>query len=446
MKQIAVLIPGIMGSELRLDGEIIWPGPFRSLIFSYALMPQLLDPNLEATDVIRRYSISKQYAAIIDDLHTCGFREDGAPPTLFVCPYDWRKTVASAAAALSKLLDKIVALYQNEEISIMLIGHSMGGLVARYYLESGDYVQNAAINKIKTLIALGTPHRGAPKALTAALGLEKPLFLSAAQARELSSDARYPGLYHLLPPPGEPFAWNRARETAFGEIDIYQPEVADALGLVRENLDAARTFHAKLDLTKRPPGVRYFFFVGTSHKTITHVALTRDGANYRVQKIETEDGGDGTVPAWSANLTGSQNQVVGGEHGTIYKNGDLRRTLAVLLGKAGVLAVEPYRVEVALRERVVTPAADVHVALSFSAGTDTVNGELRVELAEIDEAGQLIGYAGAISSYPIRYSGLTAEKFSVILQAPNRAGIYRVAYYPASEILPAGEDELFVQT
>jgi pimeloyl-ACP methyl ester carboxylesterase len=445
MKQIAVLIPGIMGSELRLDNEVIWPGPFRSLIFSYSLMPQLLDPDLEATDVIRWYSISKQYAAIIDDLHTCDFREDSSQPTLFVCPYDWRKTVASAATALSKLLDRIVAIYQTEEISITIIGHSMGGLVARYFLESGDYPGNSAFNKIKTLITLGTPHRGAPKALTAALGLEKPLFLSAAQARELSNDPRYPGLYHLLPPPGEPFAWNRAREAALGEINIYQPEVADALGLVRENLDAARSFHTKLNLAKRPSDVRYFFFVGTSHKTITHVALTRDGARYRVQKIETEDGGDGTVPAWSATLTGSQNQVVGGEHGTIYKNGDLRRTLAVLLGKAGVLAVEPDRVEVALRERVVSPSADVHVALSFSVGTDTVNGELRVERAEIDETGHLVGFVSTISSYPIRYSGLTAEKFSVMLQAPNSPGVYRTAYYPANSELPAGEDELFVQ-
>lgn len=445
MTQIAILIPGIMGSELRLDGEVIWPGPFRSLIFSYNLMSQLLHPDLEATDIIRSYSISKQYAALVTDLNACGFREEGSPPSLFVYPYDWRKSVASAAQGLAKLVVRIAGLYQNEEISITLIGHSMGGLVSRYYLESGEYRDNPAFLKVRNLITLGTPHRGAPKALTAALGLEKPLFLSAAQARELSNDPRYPGLYHLLPPPGEPFAWNRAREAAFTEIDIYNADVADALGLLRENLEAAQAFHANLNPLNRPLNVRYFFFVGTSHKTITHVALTRDGAaSYRVQKFETEDGGDGTVPVWSANLTGTQNLAVGGEHGTIYRNGDLRRTLATLLGKAGVLAVEPDRVEVAVRDRVVNPNTDVHATLTFSVGTDNVNGELRIELAGITNDGNLMDFT-QVSSYLIRYSGLTAEKFSVVLQSPSQPGVYRVAYYPDYASDPAGEDELFVQ-
>ena len=105
--------------------------------------------------------------------------------------------------------------------------------------------------------------------------------------------------------------------------------------------------------------------------------------------MEPEDAGDGTVPAWSAGITGLQGRPVGGEHGTIYKNDDLRRTLAGLLGKAGVLAVEPERVEIAVREPVCHPEDLVHVALTFPAGTSSVDGQLRVERAQFDPAGNL---------------------------------------------------------
>ncbi|MGC1783631.1 MAG: hypothetical protein WA708_13995 [Acidobacteriaceae bacterium] len=55
--------------------------------------------------------------------------------------------------------------------------------------------------QIKRLM-VGTPHRGATLALTAAVGPEKRLFLSASQVLQLVSDPRYPALYELLPPKG----------------------------------------------------------------------------------------------------------------------------------------------------------------------------------------------------------------------------------------------------
>ena len=60
MSRVVVLLPGIMGSELRLDKELIWPGPAASLIFPYKKMTELLDPNLVATDIIRSFSVSTQ--------------------------------------------------------------------------------------------------------------------------------------------------------------------------------------------------------------------------------------------------------------------------------------------------------------------------------------------------------------------------------------------------
>src|SRR5688572_20205188 len=111
MAHVAIIIPGIMGSVLELNGEVIWPGSLLSLIGSYKKMGKLLDPAAGATGVIRNFSISKQYQGLIDDLGQCGFRENDQPPTLFLCPYDWRKDNKLAAAALADVIDTAVATH-----------------------------------------------------------------------------------------------------------------------------------------------------------------------------------------------------------------------------------------------------------------------------------------------------------------------------------------------
>src|SRR4026207_661507 len=103
MANVAIVIPGIMGSVLELQGEVIWPGSPLDLYLPYNKMPKLMDPNLVATDVIRSVSISVQYQKLIDDLGKCGFREAGNPKTLYVFPYDWRKDNVLAAKKLAEL-------------------------------------------------------------------------------------------------------------------------------------------------------------------------------------------------------------------------------------------------------------------------------------------------------------------------------------------------------
>lgn len=447
MTHAAIIIPGIMGSVLELNGEVIWPGAAWEIYLPYRKMDKLLDPNLVATDVIRKVSISTQYQTLIDDLGKCGFRESDNPRTLYVCPYDWRKDNTEAAAKLAALADQAVT--QGGATSLTLIAHSMGGLVSRYFLESGLYAGKPGLKAVRRLLTLGTPHRGAPLALSAALGKEKRLFLNADQVLQVASDPRYPALYQLLPPPGEPFAWDEDKAAEYGDVDIYDAGVAKTLKLVAKSLKAAKDFHASLDISKRPQfdgkPIRYFFFSGTRQTTITSVNVLKvDAAHYEVRKTELEDAGDGTVPIWSAAMTGVQGQPVGGEHGTIYRNDTLRRTMAVLLGAKGVLAVAPVRVEVALRERVVHDGDTVHAALTFGAGVDKLDGKLAIHLVEVD-AGGGVKSRRLVSEHDISYKGLNAEKLNVIFSAPAFPGIYQVTYVPAGHTDPAGSDELIVQ-
>ncbi len=446
MTHAVIIIPGIMGSVLELNGEVIWPGSLLELKLPYKKMAKLLQPNLVATDVIRSFSISEQYQKLIDDLAKCGFREDDNPKTLYVLPYDWRKDNALAADKLAALIDEAVT--QNGATEISLIGHSMGGLVSRYYLESGNFNTRPGYQSIRRLITLATPHRGAPLALSAAMGKEKRLFLNKDQVQLLANDPRYPALYQLMPPPGEPFAWNEERAAEFAEVDVYDPVLAKVLGLEEQNLQSARTFHSRLDINNRPKvqgkPMRYFFFVGTRQTTISSVTVLQTGAaQYQVNKTELEEAGDGTVPAWSACMTGIQGQPVGGEHGTIYRNHLLRRTMAALLGAKGVLAAAPLEVEVALRERVVHFTDAVHVALTLGAVVNRLDGNLVIQLAQLDANGNI--RTADVAAYPIKYSGLDAEKLNVVFDAPGFPGFYRVAYVPDGFDHPAGSDELIVQ-
>lgn len=444
MARSAILIPGIMGSELWLGKELIWPGRPRELLLPYKKMEELMQDNLEARDVIRSVSISEQYGFLIDDLRRWGFNEGATPPTLRVFPYDWRKSNRLAAGKLADLLDKVFDEH-GDTVEVSLIAHSMGGLISRFYLESGLYNERRGFRAVRQLLTLATPHRGAPLALTAAIGSERRLFLNAAQVKRLANDPRYPSLYELLPPPGEPFAWDEAPGAAYQSLDMYSAELAAALGLLQENLNAAQELQRGLDLRRRPDRVRYFFFVGSHQVTLSSVLLFKKGSGYDVRRVDLEDAGDGTVPIWSAALTSVQGRPVGGEHGGIYKSVDLRRTLAGLLGVPGMLGAIIPKAEVSIRDKVVEPSVTIHIALNFPEKVRNVRGVLSFEKVEVTDTGKERSAKRSGPRQTLNYSGVAVDSIAVVLVAPAKAGFYRVLFHDLASRVLYGKDDLVVQ-
>ena len=440
MTPCVVVVPGLIGSVLELNGEEIWPGSvLDTFITRYDKLDKLLDPAARPTDLIRRVFVSKQYETLLGDLARCGFDENGPKPTLFPCPYDWRRRNEDSAATLADVVDRAAAAHVDADI--MLIGHSMGGLVARYYLETPFFNARPGFAKVTRLVTLGAPHFGAPKALTGILGMEREAFLAPDQVKILANDERYPSAYQLLPPLGQPFAWNADASTRFAPVNIYGDDVAHRLGLFAPHLAAARDFHSALDPAKAP--VPYFCFVGTRQSTVAlvRINLKAEDIENKVVRMESEDSGDGTVPTWSAGLPRVQALTVGGEHGTLYKDGALRRTLATLLGKDGLLAPGD-EIELALRERVVGPEEPVHGVLTFRP-RPALAGELRFERAT-DASGTAWVPSGKVLH--IQYSGLTAQSIGLVFNAPGVRGVYRVSFFPEGAVSPEGQDELFVQS
>ncbi|MGB5081206.1 MAG: hypothetical protein WBO23_10740 [Burkholderiales bacterium] len=433
-----------MGSVLQDGEKVIWPGSPLELLLPYSHMNELLKPELRATDVIRSVSISSQYDNLIASLNACGFSEQTQPATLNVFPYDWRKDNALAAQQLADCIDAMVAtLGNNAEIN--LVAHSMGGLVSRCYLESDDYSARPGFGSVKRLIALGTPHRGSPMALAAALGQEKRVFLNAEQVKRVANDPRFPSLYQLLPPKGEPFAWNRASDARLEPVDIYAPANAAKLGLQPANLSSAARFHAKLDLTRRPVQVRYFFFAGTRQQTTNSVQVTfPQTGGARMVKVERDDAGDGTVPTWSGSLSGVQMEPVGGEHGELYKNGDLKRVLGALLGRPGVLLAAGAIPEISVLHKVVEPCDSTRVTIDFPQDTVTVSGELQLR-RRVDAAGVNQPNASVSAAFPIAYSGAPIDHLAVLIDAPQYPGIYELGFVQAGSAANVAATELFVQ-
>lgn len=82
------------------------------------------------------------------------FQADGWPSSwLLSYSYDTNASVASGANVLKTKVDALLASTGQSKVDI--IGWSMGGLVARYYMKN---LGGAA--KVRQLVTLGTPHRG----------------------------------------------------------------------------------------------------------------------------------------------------------------------------------------------------------------------------------------------------------------------------------------------
>jgi Lecithin:cholesterol acyltransferase len=131
------------------------------------------------------------YRAFLARLRKSGFDVRGFP-------YDWRLSCITNASRLADQISRwwwpghTPARVENNE-RITIIGHSLGGLIGRYFVES-DQLDGARY--VRQLITAGTPHLGAPEVYTHLNGLTRPF--------ELPWYARaYGQLVELLPGVGD---------------------------------------------------------------------------------------------------------------------------------------------------------------------------------------------------------------------------------------------------
>jgi len=421
---VLVLVPGIMGSRLALNGDEVWPPTPAEFLFGYGRLAQLMSQNLVATDLIRSACI-QIYGSLIDRLHAWGFAETaagGARGRLVCWPYDWRGDNRDSAITLSAKLRDIVA-ESGADTRISLLVHSMGGLVARYALEVNDprLGDVAWRSNIDLYVSFGTPHRGAPLALVRALGQQGSTGVSAADIRTFASDPRFPSVYQLLPPASANAFWNTAGPPGtLPSIDVMDDAVATALGLNLANIAAARDFYAALDAGTRAR-CRYFNFVG---RTLDTVIRCEFRSSTSPAAVSFSSGGDGTVPIWSGTQPATQFDLEGDEHSKTFSDPNVLATLGPLLGVPAAIvtatAAPTPALQLRVPERVFAPGA---VVRTTAIAHNMANVELEIAIFSTDEAGTPteppVSTTPAGSTPPA--GGLTAI---VDLTMPSRPGWY----------------------
>jgi pimeloyl-ACP methyl ester carboxylesterase len=181
MGDVVVLLPGILGSVLERDGKEVWapsPGAVGRALWtlgrsvrSLALESDPVDADdlgdgVVATRLMPGVHIIPGLWGIdvytgISRMITENF--DVVPGKTFIeFPYDWRRDNRVAARQLRRVADeKLHAQRQiNPNAKLILIGHSMGGLVSRFFLECLDGWRDT-----RMLITFGTPYRGSVNAV-----------------------------------------------------------------------------------------------------------------------------------------------------------------------------------------------------------------------------------------------------------------------------------------
>ena len=209
-----VLVPGILGSELvRPDGTQVWLN-LRTTVGAYDLsLPPTL-PLSESRDelvpagllgvdaALPRLFGFTEYADFLELLADAGFGTNGVGPTKHVFTYDWRRDLIESARRLGNSLDALAETIGDPDARFNIVGHSMGGLVARYYLrfggaEPGGAVTWAGARRVENLVLVATPSGGSVPSLDALLNGNRVGLSSTTLAASVV--AHMPSLFQLLP-------------------------------------------------------------------------------------------------------------------------------------------------------------------------------------------------------------------------------------------------------
>lgn len=370
-----ILIPGLLGSKL-VDAEsakVVWGAfeagyvdpnsPEGARLVGLALDGQggnavIPDGAIDRL-VVRLAGLPVEltaYAQILAALGVGGYRDEdlaGAAGvdwgdrhfTCFQFDYDWRRDMAETAQKLEQFIEEKRRTVQAEierrfgipdyDVRFDLVTHSMGGLVARYYLRFGGRrlpadgsvpaVDWDGARYVQRVVMIAPPNAGSLDALRALVEGYRPGVLLPRYAPALLGTM--PSLYQLLPrgrhhvlldereqPVKNIFSprlwasrqWGLADPSQEHLLSYLMPGVSDSgaryrLALTQQArlLQRGNQFADAMDApVVRPPGLEYFLIAGDAEDTLATLRIDSAG---RLQSAAYGPG-DGVVLRSSALL------------------------------------------------------------------------------------------------------------------------------------------------
>ena len=348
IKDMVIILPGILGSVLQKDGKDLWAVSKQSIWNAFTNSRQALenltldedsedirlDDGIQATRImsdgqlipglvkIDGYSRTDRFITDNFEVTFGDFYSDPADKAAnyYHFPYDWRRDCRANARILKTLVDKRLKRWREasgaSDAKVIFLAHSMGGLVARCYLEVLGGWQTA-----RSLVTFGTPYRGAFDAVNFLANGYKKLFLDFTDAvRSFTS------IYQLLP-----------IYPALKVNDSYQ-RIAEVAGLPNIDQQKARSalqFHREIEaaVAKNQTDEHYrtqfrtLPIVGVSQPTMQsaewhkgEITVSRDLPAILSGQPALGDG-DGTVPQVSAlpieQSQGLNNLFIAETHGAL---------------------------------------------------------------------------------------------------------------------------------
>ena len=317
-RRLVVFVPGLMGSELWLGNERVWPNVktiFKNPeLYRYPsdipLEPRnIVDEVVIVPNLIKLDQYNRMGDYLIEDL---GY-ERGVD--FFEFPYDWRQDVRISARQLGEFISRLPARQP-----LVVIGHSLGTMVTRYYVE-----RLGGKARVERVILMGGPHQGAVKGLSSVLIAPKVLPFGIMGERLRQVVETFATTYQIIP------TYPCGIDQNGDRINFLEDESwvsAQQLPLLRNG----REFRRELGTRSSVPAVSIF---GYGLKTIANIKLVRDtGGKFTKLDYTMEPNGDSTILERSAVLEGTEIHPVQQYHGSLFVDNDVKMRLKLELARA----------------------------------------------------------------------------------------------------------------
>jgi pimeloyl-ACP methyl ester carboxylesterase len=353
-----IIVHGMQGSWLKnhydvdYQDEIYWTGILKRQFGKIHLNP--IDHSVDCD--IDKFIFPHQAVAFIYESLVEELRAEVTEQT-YVFTYDWRKDNRSSAKRLGEFVKVVLAKAkahargEKTPAKVSLVGHSMGGLVIKWYIS--QILKERAEKKIDKIITIATPYRGSLKSIEAIVPGARNFFGFEAQKAMRKAVRTLPGAYQLLP------TWERAvvnkhtgkavnifdrrvwQKSLMKKLDrIYGPNFFQAM------LDDAKSFTSDLSQDYKPDIRKRFYCVyGIGSETLRQVKVdSRKENRFDFVNAGEDKQGDGTVHKKSSYVKAKGHSKdskrlieFGGQHAQMPNHGSVQDYIIKLFTKTKYL-------------------------------------------------------------------------------------------------------------